>query len=117
MFGQKGERQEGPVSWIDMLSELRSSTWEQIGLNQFMDDFKEVYGMLTQSDEYVRQTRLEHITRGALRSGEGTPDQIRARQRLFEEEKELDRLEETGEITTDFKLREKQFQRWAKKRQ
>lgn len=49
--------------------------------------------MLTQSDNYKRKIRRKHMEKGAFRSGEGTPDQIYQRLKLFEEEKELDRLE------------------------
>ena len=58
----------------------------------------------------------KHEQKGAFRSGEGTPDQIYQRLKLFEEEEELDRLEEEGISSHDLKKEDKLFERQVKRR-
>ena len=53
----------------------------------------------------------DHQQRGALRSGQGTPQQSYDRVKLFEEVERLDEIEETRELVTDPKLVEKLFER------
>jgi len=45
-----------------------------------------------------------HGISGALRSGEGRPNSLVDRVKLFEESERLDEIEDTGEIVTDMHL-------------
>jgi len=65
--------------------------------------------MVSRSPDYVNKLRRMHTERGAFRSGEGTPDQVHDRVKVFEETQRLEALEDSKEIVTDAKLADKQF--------
>ena len=69
------------------------------------------------SGEKDRKNRKTHSESGALRSGEGTPDQIAMRARMFEERQKLEDLEASGEYTTDLRTSKRQFEYWKEKMQ
>ncbi|TNV79791.1 hypothetical protein FGO68_gene10759 [Halteria grandinella] len=74
--------------------------------------FKQVdalYGALTKSDEYRRKKRLSHERYGALRSGEGTPEEIAKKRREMEERLYLENLYQNQEFTLDTKINEKLY--------
>jgi hypothetical protein len=74
--------------------------------------FKQVdalYGALTKSDDYKRKKRLSHEKYGALRSGEGTPEEIAKRRRDAEERLYLENLYQNQEFTLDTKINEKVY--------
>ena len=52
---------------------------------------------------------MDHLERGAWRSGSGSSKQMHDRESLFEEAEMLDNLEESKEIVTDPKIAEKLY--------
>ena len=67
------------------------------------------------SGEKDRKSRRTHSEHGALRSGEGTPDQMMMRQKMFEERQKLDDMEAAGEYATDIRTSKRQFEHWKEK--
>jgi len=59
---------------------------------------------LTQEESYLAEVHRGHGISGALRSGEGRPNSLVDRVKLFEESERLDEIEDTGEIVTDMHL-------------
>ena len=83
---------------------------------KWVTEFHDAYDLLTQSDSYKRKVRKRHTERGAFRSGEGSPEQIYQRLKLFEEEQELDDLEKAKNGTSDLRKAEKLFKRYSNRR-
>ena len=59
-------------------------------IQKALNEVTDVVGMITQSQDYMNIVHNDHILRGALRSGTGTPQQAYERIKLFEEEELLD---------------------------
>lgn len=78
-------------------------------LEKMYEQWNEVYGLLTKSDEYMRKKRERHEKYGAFRSGEGTAEEIIKRRREIEEKQYLQKLYENGEFTMDYKTNEKLY--------
>ena len=115
LFGdsQEGANFAGAMhkSWFDGFTEMKSDIFSQVAIKKWVDDFGEAYEMMVQTDSYKRKMKKKHQQKGAFRSGEGTPDQIYQRLKLFEEEEELDKLQEEGISPQDHRKAEKLFQR------
>ena len=47
-----------------------------MGFEHIVEQWTEMYGMLTKSDDYKRKLKEEHEKYGAFRSGEGTEQEI-----------------------------------------
>ena len=92
---------------------MRTQLYENSGLTQFKEDALAFYDMV--SGDKDRKSRRQHMQNGALRSGEGMPDEQAIRQRKFEERQKLDELEEAGEYVTDLRTSKKQFEYWKEK--
>ena len=103
-FGQSASR---TAHWTDLISKYTDDVFDQIGFNKLYDDLSEVYSMMSRSPDYVNRLRRLHSERGAFRSGEGTPDQVHHRVKVFEENQRLAELEESKEIVTDPSLADK----------
>ena len=88
---------------------------EQSGWPQFKDDLIQFYDLVSGDGE--RKNRKAHSERGALRSGEGAPDQMALRQKVLEERQRMDDMEARGEYTTDLRQSKKMFEYWKEKMQ
>ena len=71
--------------------------------------------MIAETPAYKRRMRKRHHERGAFRSGEGTPEQIHARLKQFEEERTLEEYERNGTVPTNHNHRDKLFKRFTKR--
>ena len=78
-----------------------------VSIEQYYRQLSDMYGMLTKSEEYREKVRRNHEKYGALRSGEGTPEEIARKRRELEEKVYIQSLFESKELTTDPRVNEK----------
>ena len=103
-------------SWLSLFDEQKQQWIKSSGLLQFTEDISTLYDMWSGNSNESKNRRT-HSESGALRSGEGSPDQIAMRARMFEERQKLDDLEASGEYTTDLRTSKRQFEYWKEKMQ
>jgi hypothetical protein len=77
------ERKKG---WLQQFSELRENVFSMTAMTNWVNDMSEAYDMLSNNERYQTKNSRNHYERGAFRSGEGTPEQIYKRLKLFEDE-------------------------------
>ena len=70
----------GSSTWWDMIFAHQKDMFNNVGAyKQLREGMSQVYGLMTKDSEYMRKQRLDHTKRGAMRSGQGTPESAHRR--------------------------------------
>lgn len=72
----------------------------------------EAVGFITQSEAHQQEAIADHLQRGALRSGQGSPHASHERIKTFEESEKLIDIEEKKEVVTDTEIALKLYERF-----
>jgi len=113
---------ERPRSAVDQL-DGSSSVWDLLvahqkdfltfgGFGKLKEQFNEAYALLTGDPEARRQRRNQHRRSGALRSGQGTPEESFQRQKKFEEREHIAGMLERREVAKDIPTSNKMYEMW-----
>lgn len=70
---------------------------------------------MTNDPDAMRKHSKSHHERGAMRSGQGTPEDAYRRQKKLEERERLETMFENGERPTDIPTANKLFDLWKEK--
>lgn len=73
------------------------------------DQWTDLYGMLTKSEDYLHKVRSDHEKHGAFRSGEGTAVEILEKRKQQEERLYLQNLFDKKESTLDTETNKKLY--------
>ena len=84
-------------------------------MRKLLDQAEQAYGVITKDPEALRRHSKAHHERGAMRSGQGTPEEAHNRQRKLEERERLETMLENGEDPTDIPTMNKLFDLWKEK--
>ena len=71
-----------------------------------------MYGMLSKDPATLRENNKLHRKRGALRSGNGDPDETHRRKQMFEERERLQKKVENKERPENIPESNKMFELW-----
>lgn len=125
-FSSNGRDDDDDVSHVDKLT--GSSTWWDFmvahqkdffqnagGFGKLKEQWDQVYGLMTKDPERMRENNRQHTKRGAMRSGQGTPEQTFKRERMFEERTRLENIMENKEPVYDIPTSNKLFELWLEK--
>ena len=70
---------------------------------------------MTQDPDAIRNLHRRHSERGAMRSGQGTPESAHYRQKMLEERERLEEMLENKEAPTDIPTANRLFDLWKEK--
>jgi hypothetical protein len=85
------------------------------GYQELKKGLDHVYGLMTKDPETIRKHSRDHQERGAMRSGQGTPEQTHRRNKLFEERTRVEQMLENSEVPTDIITSNKMLELWTEK--
>ena len=70
----------GSSTWWDLIFAHQKDMFNNLGAyKQLREGMSQVYGLITKDPEYMRKQRRDHTKRGAMRSGQGTPENAHRR--------------------------------------
>jgi len=95
-------------AWMDYFTESQGQWLNKVGADQMMNEMSAVYNLFSGNNE--RENRRNHSERGAMRSGEGTPDQQALRQQQFDDRQRMEDMEAAGEYATDRRTARQQLE-------
>ena len=106
----------GSSTWWDLIFAHQKDMFNNVGAyKQLREGMSQVYGLMTKDQEYMRKQRLDHTKRGAMRSGQGTPESAHRRQKQFEERERIETMYENKEVPTDIPTSNKLYELWLEK--
>ena len=91
---QHDEAENNERSTLETIGSMQNSFLDGSAIDDTIRGFKDAYGFLTQSEAHLKEAHLDHLQRGALRSGQGLSNQAYERIRLLEESERLIEIEE-----------------------
>ena len=89
--------------------EQHEGVLENLGVNHLKEQASVAWSLFSQDPETRRRNRVQHTERGAARSGMGSADQQKKREKMFAERQWLDDMLESDEYPTDIVTSNKLF--------
>ena len=112
---QQMDKVAPPQSWADYFIEQHEGVMERIGLTHLKEQASMAWSLFSQDPEARRRTRMSHSERGAARSGMGSDDQQKKRERMFAERDTMEHYLNSEEFPTDIVTSNKLYKYYHEK--
>ena len=69
------DKLNGSSTWMDFMHAHQKDFFQNAGgFGKLKEQWDQVYGLITKDPDAMRQNNRQHAKKGAMRSGDGTPD-------------------------------------------
>ena len=115
-YGRQSVEQAAPrQSWTDFFMDQHEAVLEKMGFNHLKEQASTAWSLFSQDPETRRRNRIQHTERGAGRSGMGSEDQQKKRERMFAERETMDHYLNSNEYPTDIVTANKLYKYYHEK--